>query len=172
MKAENRIAVGLVIGASVAFALGLTWPMFTVRPSAGEWTALVQVFPGNMMRPQTVSLFDGLWVLWREGEVFLAVLLALLSLILPVLKLCVIWLNALSIDWFDARILRFFRTISKYAMAEVFVLALLVVVLKSLPGDSHVTLHAGAWAYTGSVILSIAAGVIAHDVPERKSIDH
>ena len=165
----DRVANCLVPGASVALALGLTWPVFTVRPSACEWTALVQVILGDIMRPKTVSLFDSLWGLWREREVFLSVLLAL---ILPVLKLCVFWLNALSIEWFDTRIPRFFRTISKHAMAEVFVLALLVVVFKSLPGDSHVTLHTGAWSYTDSVILSIAVGVIAHDVPDGKSIPH
>ena len=162
----NRFAACLVLVASVAFSLGLILPMFTVRPSAGDLTALVQIFPGDMMRPKTVSLLDGMTVLWHENEQFLAVLLTLLSVVLPVLKLSVLWLNALNIHEIDLWLVKVVRSVSKYAMAEVFVLALLVMIVKSLPGGSRVTLHAGAWAYTASVMISIAAGSMVRVLPK------
>ena len=49
------------------------------------------------------------------------------------------------------------RQSARYAMVEVFLIALMVLVLKSMPGGSYVELHAGTWLFTASVALSLIA---------------
>jgi len=60
-----------------------------------------------------------------------------------------------------AWVLGFFRAVSHYAMVEVFLVALTVILIKGLPGGSHVSLHSGTWMFTGSVIPSLAASRLA-----------
>jgi uncharacterized paraquat-inducible protein A len=42
-------------------------------------------------------------------------------------------------------------------MVEVLLIALLVLVVKGMPGGSEVNIQAGAWLFTASVILSLVA---------------
>jgi paraquat-inducible protein A len=166
MKSSSLTGAALIVAASMAFGFGLALPLFSVQPSAGEWTPVVRLLSGDQLRSSTVTLPGGILALWREGDYFLALLLALFSLMLPAVKLCVLWCEALLITGIHAGVLRFIRTVSKYAMVEVFVIALLVLVIKGLPGGSRITLHAGTYAFSMSVILSLAAGVLL-----RKTIE-
>ena len=96
-------------------------------------------------------------MLWAGDEWFLAILLGLLSLVLPVVKLCVLWWEAFAAGTLPARVLAFFRVVSHYAMVEVFLVALTVLLVKGMPGGSHVALHAGTYAFAASVLLSLVA---------------
>jgi len=149
-----------VILACIAFAAGLVLPLFTVRPGAGEWTHVVRMFASEQMREQTYTLLGGILQLWQGEEKLLAIILGMLSLVLPIAKLSVLWWECLpgcgvSLEW-----MRFFRMVSRYAMVEVFVIALLVILIKGLPGGSQITLHAGTWAFSASVIISLIASQI------------
>jgi uncharacterized paraquat-inducible protein A len=90
-------------------------------------------------------------------------------LVLPVVKLCVLWWEAFAAGSLPHRVLVFFRIVSHYAMVEVFLVALTVLLVKGLPGGSAVALHAGTYAFAASVLLSLAASrllpVAADDPP-------
>jgi len=160
----RRISPGLVLSLVVlsclAFAAGLIFPLFTVRPAAGEWTPVMRLFAAAQLQEQTYTLPGGIMQLWREGETFLALLLGMLSIVLPVVKLSVLWWEWLPGCGVSAAWMRFFRIVSRYAMVEVFVIALLVILIKGLPGGSQITLHLGTWAFSASVILSLIASQI------------
>lgn len=162
MSAGRRWLAALLVAVScVMFGTGLVLPLFTVTPAAGQWTTVARIFAAAEFQPVTYTLPGGIALLWDGGEWFLAVLLALLSVALPVAKLSVLWWEAFASGVLPGWVLGFFRAVSHYAMVEVFLVALTVILIKGLPGGSHVALHAGTWMFTGSVILSLAASRLA-----------
>ena len=69
--------------------------------------------------------------------------------------------EAFSISFASTAFGRMFAALAPYAMVEVFLLALLVLVIKGLPGGSRIELQSGAWLFAGSVLLSLlAAGLL------------
>ena len=157
MKRRTAIAAGLIAAACVAFGLGLALPLFSVTPAAGEWTSVAKLIASDDFQTKTFTLVGGIGLLWSGGERALAILLGMLSLALPVVKLCVLWWESFVSGTLPPRLLAFFRVVSHYAMVEVFLVALTVLLVKGMPGGSHVALHAGTYAFTASVLLSLAA---------------
>lgn len=155
----RRAVIGavLVALACAAFGAGLALPLFSVTPGAGEWTSVVKLVAADEFQPRTFTLVGGIALLWTGGERVLAVLLGMLSLLLPVVKLCVLWWESFAAGALPARVMAFFRIVSHYAMVEVFLVALTVLLVKGMPGGSHVALHAGTYAFAASVLLSLAA---------------
>lgn len=151
----------LVAVSCVMFGMGLVLPLFTVTPAAGQWTSLARIFAAEEFMAVTYTLPGGIALLWHGDERFLAVLLAVLSVVLPVAKFSVLWWETFTSGVLPPWVLGFFKTVSQYAMVEVFLVALTVILIKGLPGGSQVTLHAGTWMFTGSVILSLAASRLA-----------
>jgi uncharacterized paraquat-inducible protein A len=158
MKSRRTAVAALLVAVScAAFGLGLALPLFSVTPAAGEWTSVARIFAADEFQSRTFTLPGGIALLWTEHERALAVLLGLLSLVLPVVKLCVLWGEAFVAGSLPPRVLAFFRVVSHYAMVEVFLVALTVLLVKGLPGGSYVALHAGTYAFAASVLLSLAA---------------
>jgi uncharacterized paraquat-inducible protein A len=157
MTTRVAIGAGLVAAACVAFGLGLALPLFSVTPAAGDWTSVAKLISSEDFQTRTFTLPGGIGLLWSGDERFLAILLGLLSLVLPVMKLCVLWWEAFVAGTLPTRVLAFFRVVSHYAMVEVFLVALTVLLVKGMPGGSHVALHAGTYAFAASVLLSLVA---------------
>jgi uncharacterized paraquat-inducible protein A len=55
----------------------------------------------------------------------------------------------------------------KFSMLDVFVVGLIVLAIKGLPGGSRVTLGWGVAAFAASVILSMVAAIIIQRVERR-----
>lgn len=158
MKSRRTFIAALLIAFScAAFGLGLVLPLFSVTPAAGEWTSVARIFAAEEFQTRTFTLVGGIALLWREHERPLAILLGLLSLLLPVVKLCVLWGEAFAAGSLPPPVMAFFRVVSHYAMVEVFLVALTVLLVKGMPGGSDVALHAGTYAFAASVLLSLAA---------------
>ena len=157
MHLRRRMVPWLVALSSIAFGAGIVLPLFTIQPGAGVWTSLVRLCAADQMQSRTLTLPGGILQLWQGGEVGLTILLGLLSLVLPIAKLSVLWWECFLVGDMPEPFFDFFRAISRYAMVEVFVVALLVMLVKSLPGGSSITLHLGTAAFTASVVLSLIA---------------
>ena len=158
---KQRVSLLLVAFSCLAFGIALPTPLFSVHPAAGDWTELVENFSPGALEPKIYNLPGGIAELWREGEVFLALLLSCLSLALPVAKLCVVWWEAAGLQHISPAVITIFRASARYAMVEVFLIALMVLVLKNMPGGSRVELHVGTWLFTASVLLSLVATQLA-----------
>ncbi len=135
---------------------GLFGPCMTVTPHLGHLDDLGR-WLGLVDEPRTYSVATGILQLLRGGNMAVGIVLLVFSALFPVAKL-VILRAALA----DARrgggagrahdlAARFGR----FSMADVFVLALIVVVSKSFPGGTTVDVRWGAFAFAAAALLSL-----------------
>ena len=150
----SRVSVG---SACLLFGLALGLPVFSLTPGVGELTGWLRLLKPDEMATSTQSLLGGIRLLWMDGNPLLAVILISFCLILPLSKFLILWGECYGMPLAGSIWGRFCRTTAPYAMVEVFVLALLVMVVKGLPGGSLIMIQSGAWCFTGSVLLSLLA---------------
>lgn len=158
-RGPDRCLGLLLLAAAGALLAGWLLPVMTVR------TLLVFY--------DEVSILTGAFRLLESGDLALFVLIVLFTVVLPVGKLIVAWLawSRLRID--DPRVRRLLgwvETIGRWSMLDVFVIAMLVVVIK-LSLVSEVEIHAGLYVFIAAVILSMVAvrriAALAHRRLER-----
>ena len=152
---KRRRSLILIAISCFLFGSASILPIFSVKPAAGEWTAIAQILSPSDMKTVNFSLIDGVLTLWSEEEKILAAIIAIFSLILPIIKLSVLWAETLFYGLLSEKWMGFLQIISRYAMLEVFLVAMTVLLLKEMPGGSRITLEGGFYAFGGSVILSL-----------------
>jgi Paraquat-inducible protein A len=148
---------------------GLFAPCMTVTPHMGSLDDLAR-WLGLVREPKTYSVATGILQLLSGGNVAIGIVLLVFSALFPVAKLVV-----LRVALADAR-----RGLAagrahdiaarygRYSMADVFVLALVVVVSKSFPGGTTVDVRWGAFAFAAAALLSLvlAARISAPSRPD------
>jgi paraquat-inducible protein A len=141
---ESRLLLLLLLITVVCLAVGLTAPLLTLE----------KFFIIN----NTFSIFSGLAQMLEEGRYFLFVVILLFSVILPVIKLSVLF-RLLSSRASDSealhRYLHIMHQYGKWSMLDVFVVALLVVAVK-LGAVARVETHYGLYAFGSAVLLTMA----------------
>jgi len=135
-------APGLLVAALLLYAFGIFFPFFTVTK--------LWVFHND------VSVVSGLITLFQQHEYFLFSVLTLFTLVFPLVKLgllAVIWLER---DQHLERVRRLHHRVEvlgKWSMLDVFVVAILIVTLKSASvADIHVSF--GLYLFTFSVVFT------------------
>ncbi|MEO1492790.1 MAG: paraquat-inducible protein A [Pseudomonadota bacterium] len=101
-----------------------------------------------------ISILGGIADLW-QADAALACLVALLAIVIPYGKTIV--LSAIHFDKLGPRSLPIIEIVGKLSMADVFLVALYVVVVKGV-GIGHVSIAWGLWLFTGCVLASIWVG--------------
>ena len=138
--------LGLFIAAAaLALLAGWLLPVMTVR------TLLVFY--------DEVSILTGAFRLLQSGDYLLFLVIVLFTVVLPVGKLLLAYLAWGRLDVADPRVQRtlgWIETLGRWSMLDVFVLAILVVVIK-LSLVSDVEIHAGLYVFVLAVILSMIA---------------
>ena len=101
---------------------------------------------------QEISILSGLAELWRS-DIFLAAIVTLFAIIAPYAKLAA--LLAQDMGRLHPRAAPALHLASKLAMADIFLIALYIVIAK---GAGHVTVQAawGLYLFTGCVLASMA----------------
>jgi hypothetical protein len=163
---RRRLSI-LVWANHLLLGAGLLAPCMTVTPHLGSLDDLAR-WLGLVDAPKTYSVATGILQLLSAGSVAVGIVLLLFSALFPVAKLVV--LRAALADACRGRpagrahdlAARFGR----YSMADVFVLALVVVVSKSFPGGTTVDIRWGAFAFAGAALLSLVLGVRAARLTE------
>lgn len=131
----------LLIVAALLLAVGLVAPIITFKKF---------IFIQN-----TFSILTACWNLLKEGQLFLFIVIVLFSIILPVFKIILLAKLILSktlISTNVKRTLDLMHRFGKWSMLDVFVVAILVVVVK-LGAIGNVEKHIGLYAYAGAAIL-------------------
>jgi uncharacterized paraquat-inducible protein A len=106
-------------------------------------------FSGN-----EITILGGVRDLWIT-DASLAALVALFAIVIPYAKtLC---LAAIHFGWLGSRALPLIEIIGKLSMADVFLIALYIVLIKGV-GIGHVVSAWGLWLFTGCVLASLWAG--------------
>ena len=144
MNGAGDAAVPVILfAATFCFGLGLVLP--------------VAVFESLFIFTDRPSLIDVIVGLWEDGDIAIAFLVSLFSLVFPAAKLLVLHLAAYAPDrlhWVERG-----GVLSKWSMADVLVVALAIFAAKT-SGLAEAATQAGIWFYAAATLLSAAAAMI------------
>lgn len=138
----------LYIGSLAAYIFALTNPLFT---TSGE------LF-GFSFSKESISFFKSLEILKEQEYILLSYALLVFVIGLPVIKYIVLLFNINNITIISKTIDAFFVQLQKYAMVDVFVIAILLIGSKSNPMFEF-KIELGTYALLTSVILSIMLSI-------------
>ena len=153
MKTRNLISLILVLLSFVLLIPGLAWPLITIRASF--------VFLGNTMEiyNQTRSILQSIKDLHESNNDFVAGLILLFSVVVPFAK--GVLLAAVALIKKPAlryRIFTFVRSISKWAMADVFAVGVYVAFLASKAAENFdAEIRIGFYYFVAYCLVSLLA---------------
>jgi len=143
-------------------------------------TIALALFAAGLFRPFTavtklwlfedqVSVFTGLITLWRGGELFLFLILFVFTVIFPFVKI-----NAMLVLWLwprlprehAVRLFQFVSQLGKWSMLDVFIVAILVLTVKS-GGLASIKVQGGFFLFFISVMLTQFATLWTGKVAEH-----
>lgn len=139
--------------ALVALVVGLTTPILSLE-AGRELPVIGQV----LFQFQSKGVLSSIQALRSHGDQWLALLLFLFSVLLPALKTLVALLTLFSrTHFFSLHGMKLSRQLGKWSMADVFVVAILVVFFSSNGADglTHAEVQAGLWFFAAYVVLSL-----------------
>ena len=146
-----------------------------MRPLLAANLALLVIFPVAWAAPllragllplfglSEISVLSGLAALWQSDRV-LAVLVALFALAAPYAK--TVALAAIQTGLAGARWLRPVKVLGRLAMADIFLIALYIVVAKGV-GVGRVETAWGLYLFTGAILASLALSYLTERVLRR-----
>jgi paraquat-inducible protein A len=142
------------------------------RTAALSLSALILFVPANVFPILHMEMYgattdntvwQGVQSLYREGEGIIALIVLLASIVIPLLKLIGLFflVTTVHVKWkrlrrVRTRLYQFIEAIGRWAMLDVFVLALLVSVVK-LRQLATVIAGPGALAFAGVVVFTLLA---------------
>ena len=172
-KMKNALLIRLVLClASVLLGLGLVGPCMTVSPSMGQpWDSWLAWLDPSELEPTTYSILGGILELMRTDSLGLGLLLLAFSVIFPAFKLATLWWAATVLKQGKPTGPAIWITHhgGKFSMLDVMVIAVFIVAIKGLPGDTEVTIAWGLFAFAGSVVLSIVASLLVKRLEQGAS---
>ncbi len=111
-----------------------------------------------------ISVISGLQSLWRS-DVFLALMVTLFALVAPLLK--TLGLALLQFHLLDRRALPVVNLIGKLAMADIFLVAVYITVVKGI-GLGRIEVAWGLYLFSLCVLTSIGLGILEARRPARR----
>jgi hypothetical protein len=170
---ENRNIVWpvrlLILASAVLLGAGLAGPCMAIEPAFGTFDGWVRLLKPAMARPTHYSVFGGITALIHNGNVALGLLLLAFSVVFPTLKLGVMAAatSALAEGHPPGPLMKLAHHAGKFSMLDVFVVGLIVLAIKGLPGGSRVTLGWGVATFSASVLLSMVAALVIGRIERR-----
>ena len=150
---RNMIAFALIIVSFVLLVPGLLKPLLTISASIEFLGTSNEIFR------QTRSILQTVEGLHESGNDFVAGLILLFSVVVPVIKalLLLAVLVVREAAW-KVRVFRFVRAISKWAMADVFVTGVFVAFLAAqATSNLDAQLETGFYYFTAYCLVSLLA---------------
>ena len=113
--------------------------------------------------------------LFENGSIFFGVIIFLFSVVFPVLKIVLCALALIPFHNTNSSrhhtIIKAIGYISKWSMADVFIVAVIIVMFKAKGFNFEFTAGRGIYCYTASALLSsLSILLIMHHVDERKGL--
>jgi hypothetical protein len=148
----GELGYAMLTIAVIALVVGLTTPILSVEASKD-----LPVLGDTVLQFQSKGILTTITGLWEHRNQWLALLLLLFSVLLPLLKTAVAWLTLFSrTHHISLRGLHLSRHLGKWSMADVFVVAILVVFFSSNEGGlTQAEVQAGLWFFALYVLLSL-----------------
>lgn len=153
MKGMNRVGLAMIAASFVVLIPGLLLDLVTINASIVFMGQQVEVFDDTR---SIVGTIDGLY---ESGNPLVATLILLFSVIVPFIKgsllLVCLAMRPGAMRW---RLFAFVRGISKWAMADVFVVGVYVAFLSAKATDNlDAEVHAGLYFFIAYCLISIAS---------------
>ena len=164
MKWIPRLLIPLLLLLSgVTLGLGLVGPCMTIIPRIDGVLPFARFFiPPGITTPQRFSILTGIEAMWQQHHQGLAVLLAGFSVVFPTIKLAIMGYGHAVVSagrrtgtaWWLA------HHAGKFSMLDVLVVAVLIVAVKGLPGNTQIVIGWGLWSFAASVAFSMLAAIL------------
>ena len=138
----------------------------------GIGLSLPLLYTKKMFWDSTYSVWAGVVSLWQQRERGLAVVVLFFSIVFPLFKLlalAVIWFMPLSQQQ-RTRLLHWLGVLGKWSMLDVFVVAILIVLVKLGP-LANVQPRAGVYVFSAAIACSMLAAMYV-DRLARRSFSH
>ncbi|MBK8247272.1 MAG: paraquat-inducible protein A [Gemmatimonadetes bacterium] len=150
MSTRNRIAITLTIVSLALLIPGLLQPMMTITASISLLGNTREIFR------QTQSIIEAVRSLWNSGNAFVAGLILLFSVTIPFLKAIAFFVILTMKD--VARRRRLYltvRSLSKWSMADVFVVGVFIAYLAAVATDNlNAVIDSGFYYFVGYCLVS------------------
>ena len=157
MQLRNIIALALVLISFIVLYPGLTQPMITIKVSFSILGTTQELYK------QTRSIIGTVRSLHESGNDFVAGLILLFSVLVPFVKGALLGLAVVLRGTARQKIVSVVRAISKWAMADVFVVGVYIALLASNATDNlDAVLHAGFYYFTAYCLISLLALQFMH----------
>jgi len=160
---RNLLAGGLILFSFALLIPGLTKPLITISASIE--------FLGNSQEifRETRSILKTIESLYESGNLFVAGLVLLFSVVVPFAKASsLLSLYAIKSSSTRSRIFRFIGAIGKWSMADVFLVGVYVAFLSAKATDNlDANLEVGFYYFTAYCIVSI----LSHQVMKLEGTD-
>lgn len=154
------------LSAMVTLILGLITPilMVTIHKEVEYIGDIVLSFESKGVMGSIVKL-------WESGDVIVALVILLFSVLVPVLKvLSLLFVSVFMENRFTHSIVKFFKMIGKWSMVDVFVVAVFLVYLTSNNADvSRAEVEVGLYFFLAYVIVSMLVSLSADKMLREKS---
>ena len=146
------------LSAMITLVLGLITPilMVTIHKEVEYIGDIVLSFESKGVMGSIVKL-------WESGDVVVALVILLFSVLVPVLKVFALLFVAIFMEnRFAHNIVKFFKMIGKWSMVDVFVVAVFLVYLTSNNADvSRAEVEVGLYFFLAYVIVSMLVSLAA-----------
>jgi paraquat-inducible protein A len=162
----------VLLSSAIMLGFGLVGPCMTIVPNFGEFDSWIRLLKPSAGQVSSYSVLSGILAMIDHGNVGIGLLLLFFSFIFPTLKLAVmasavpVLAGGRPAGW----LLTAAHHTGKFSMLDVIVLALIVIAIKGLPGNTEVQLGWGVWAFAGSVVTSIIASMLLHRLEKRVAL--
>ncbi len=141
--------------AVVCLGFGLMMPAMRIDAEGGGIKGFIMAFitPG----PSSYSILSSVWTLLSKGvvmDILLAGIIFLFSVVFPILKLGVFY-HKLNDGTVNKHISTLVHRWGRFSMLDVYIVAILILTIRTLPGGAQIRPSWGILLFTISVILSL-----------------
>lgn len=126
------------------------------------WDSWLKLLDPSELQPTTYSILGGILELMRTNSLALGLLLMAFSVAFPAIKLATLWWGVTVLQQGSPSGWALWLThhAGKFSMLDVMVIAVLIIAIKGMPGDTDITIQWGLFAFAASVLLSIIASIM------------
>lgn len=156
MTAHEKIRLTWLVNiAVVCFGLGIMLPVMRIDANDGTIKGFIMAFitPG----PSSYSILSSVWTLIKEGavmDILLGSIIFLFSVVFPILKLGVFY-HRLNGGMPNIGISELVHKWGRFSMLDVYIVAILILTIRTLPGGAQIKPSWGIILFTISVLLSL-----------------
>lgn len=142
-----------ILGSTILLCIGLSLPL---------------LYSQKLFWKNTYSVWEGVVDLWRQNELMLSAVIFFFSIVFPFAKLfglTVIWFLKLPEESRD-RLLHWLGVLGKWSMLDVFVVAILIVLIKLGP-FVKVEPRAGVYVFSAAIACSMLTTMYVEALAKR-----